>query len=255
MLTVAHLTSGYGKEDILHDISFSLERGDFFAILGPNGCGKTTLLRALIQLLPIRGTVRLGAQNMTELKRRDIARHISVLSQSTQTYFPYTVYETVEMGRYLHTSRGFFDSAPKQNPALIDGLLETFGLSAMKHAPIATLSGGQLQRVYLARALASEPSIILLDEPTNHLDLSFQIELLDYLSLWVKQEARGIIAVMHDLNLALRYCNKALLLKDGRIHACGDTASVLNRQHLEAVYGVDLVSYMQNSYENWIRQN
>ena len=237
MLELRDLYCGYGDEDILRGISLKTAAGEFACIAGPNGCGKSTLLKAIARLLPFRGSVAINGKETSAFSRKDLACHIALLGQVSPLYFPYTVYDTVAMGRYAH-SKGWFGNLNKTDKAAIVDALTTLDLEDIQNEVISELSGGQLQRVFLARTLAQNPRIILLDEPTNHLDIKNQITLLDYLSAWVKTDERIIIAAFHDINLACRYSSKAFLMSEGKIVASGPAPEVLSGKALAEVYGM-----------------
>ena len=227
MIELNDLYCGYGAEDVLQNISLKAAAGEFLSITGPNGCGKSTLLKAIARLLPYRGSILINSKEINSFSQKDLAKHIALLGQASPLYFPYTVYDTVAMGRYAH-SKGWFGSLDKTDKTVIENALCTLNLDGIRNELISELSGGQLQRVFLARTLAQDPRIILLDEPTNHLDIKNQITLLDHLTAWVKEGDRTIIAVFHDLNLALRYSTAAVLMAEGTIAAQGTAAEVFS---------------------------
>ena len=251
MLEVNDLRAGYGGDDVLNGISFNPEAGERLAILGPNGCGKSTLLRAITRIIPYRGTITLDGVNIASLSRRELAKKIALLGQSTQVFFPCTVYETVSLGRYAY-AEGFFKNLSEQDRTIMEDTLKKLDIWNIKDQLIDELSGGQLQRVFLARTLVQDPGLILLDEPTNHLDLKHQVELLEYLSLWAKENHRTVIAVLHDLNLARSFADTAALMDPhGRFAAFGACDSVLAGTMLEEVYGLDIKAFMLESLQRW----
>ena len=247
---VNNLYSGYGKTDIIKNISFMAKQREVLAVIGPNGCGKTTLFRALARLLPYRGSVILEGNEIASLSRKSLARQIALLSQSSGIYFPFSVYDTVALGRFPH-SRSMFNSLQADDREIINTVMDRLELNEIKDSLINELSGGQLQRVFLARTLVQDPRIILLDEPTNHLDLKHQVELLEYISFWAKENNRIIIAVLHDLNLAYRFADNAVLMKDGEVAASGNCETVFAGKTLEQVYGLDIKTFMLHSLERW----
>ena len=227
LLELNDIYCGYGAEDVLQNISLKVAVGEFLCIAGPNGSGKSTLLKAIARLLPCRGSITINNKEINSFSHKDIAKHIALLGQASPLYFPYTVYDTVAMGRYAH-SKGWFGSLDKTDKAAIESAIVTMNLDDIQNELISELSGGQLQRVFLARTLAQDPKIILLDEPTNHLDSKNQITLLDHLAAWVREKERAIIAVFHDLNLARRYCTTAALMEEGAIASQGTAELVYN---------------------------
>ena len=227
MIELSDLYCGYGAGDVLRGINLKAAPGEFLCIAGHNGSGKSTLLKAIARLLPYRGSIIVNTKEISSFTQKELAQHIALLGQISPLYFPYTVYDTVSMGRYAY-SKGWFGSMDKTDIAAIENAIDTLNLHDIRNELISELSGGQLQRVFLARTLAQDPRLILLDEPTNHLDTKNQITLLDHLTAWVKEGERTIIAVFHDLNLARRYCTAAALMEEGTIAAQGTAAEVFS---------------------------
>ena len=172
------------------------------------------------------------------------------MTQASNIYFPYTVYETVALGRYAHL-KGVFSRINKEDDEIILKSIANVGLIDIKDKLISELSGGQLQRVYLARAFAQDPDVILLDEPTNHLDLKCQIEILDYLNKWTKENNKIVVAVLHDLNLVQTFGEKVVMMNDGKIISSGTAKEVLSGEKLKEVYGVDVKGFMIDALERW----
>ena len=253
MLHLNHICAGYGSGDVLHDIAFDLPLGQNLCILGPNGCGKSTLLRVIAGLLESRGELTLDGKPVAAMRRTEIASHIAMMSQISTVYFSFTVYETVMMGRYQKLRRGLFVSPSQEDKRRVEQYLHATGLDTMRDRQISELSGGQLQRVFLARTLAQEPEIILLDEPTNHLDLKHQTELVTYLKKWSEETGRTVIGVLHDINLSLLLSDQLLFLKNGAVAAMGSADAVLSREFLREIYDMDVVSYMLDSFTRWER--
>jgi iron complex transport system ATP-binding protein len=248
MLEIRELGAGYGGEDVIQDINFKVERGESFCVLGPNGCGKSTLLKCIAHIIDYRGSVLLDGADTSAFPRKELAKKIALLSQSAQVYFPYTVYETVSMGRYAY-SRGFLKDLSAEDTAIIEDVLKKLDIWDIKGQMIDELSGGTLQRVFLARTLAQTPDLILLDEPANHLDLKHQIELLDLLKTWVAKNNKTLIGVFHDLNLARRFADNALVLDNGKTAAYGKIEEIIKGDTLNAAYGIDIRAFYRESFE------
>jgi len=250
MIEVNNVFAGYGYGDVIKGISFRAEQGEILCILGPNGCGKSTLLKTMASLIRYRGAITVKGTDIRSLSRKELAKRIALLGQSAQIYFPYTVYETVSLGRYAY-AEGFLKNLSDNDKAIIEAALKELDIWSIKDRIIDELSGGQLQRVFLCRTLVQNPDIILLDEPTNHLDLKHQAELLEYLSLWSKENNRTIIAVLHDLNLARRFADAAVLMKEGGLASCGKCESIFAHPAINDVYGLDIRAFMLESLEKW----
>jgi len=242
MLNVSNLYAGYNGADVIFDINFMVQRGESLCVLGPNGCGKSTLLKSIARIIDFKGKVLIDGDDSSILPRKELAKKIALLSQSSQVFFPYTVYETVSMGRYAWSD---------ENIDIIEETLKKLDIFDIKDRNIDELSGGTLQRVFLARTFAQTPDIILLDEPANHLDLKYQIELLGFLKSWVKENNKAMIGVFHDLNMARQFGDKTIVMNDGKIAACGNIGEVLNGDVLNTVYGTDIRKFMIKSLDMW----
>jgi len=250
MLKLTNICAGYGGIDVIHNIDLEIATGQNLAIVGPNGCGKSTLLKVICGLLEHRGKIEIDGQNTADLKPRQRASKIAMLGQISPVYFAYSVYDTVMMGRYLHMD-GLLGTPSKNDKDVVENCLHTVKLWDERDKSINTLSGGQLQRVFLARTLAQDPQIVLLDEPTNHLDLKFQLELIDYLKTWAATNSRSIIGVLHDINLAMRLSDNIMLMKEGKIAAMGKIGDMRLPDALEGVYEMDVAGAMRETYSVW----
>ena len=175
MLEVKKLSCGYGGEQVVNDISFTLSPGQRLVVLGSNGCGKTTLLRGLMGILPSTGTMEFDGRDLKAMTVREKGRTMAMLTQMNSVSFSYTVMETVLLGRYAHLEGGLFSTPGAEDRRMAEEQLKRLGLWQERDKRITELSGGQLQRVLLARTFVQEPRIILLDEPANHLDLKYQV--------------------------------------------------------------------------------
>ncbi len=240
LLSVRGLRCGYGPGEVLAGIDLAVHPGEFVGLLGPNGSGKTTLLRAATSVIRASaGEVSLGGTPVGRLPARALARRVAVVPQDSTTAFPFTVREVVEMGRYPYG--GPFDRPTAADAAAIRQALERTGAAPLRDRDLVALSAGERQRVLLARALAQETPLLLVDEPTAHLDIRYQIETLSLLrDLGRDTPPRGVLAVLHDINLASRFCSRVALLKDGRIAAEGPPAEVLTPEALRDVFETDV---------------
>ena len=250
MLKVKNLYCGYDNVDIIKNVSFDVERGKNICIVGPNGCGKSTLLKSIANLINYRGSIAIDGVEVSKFSRKELAKKIGLMSQITQIYFPYTIYETVSLGRYAYSNK-IFNTLSKVDKDIILDSINKVGLIDIKDKKINELSGGQLQRVFLARTLAQDPDIILLDEPTNHLDLKHQIELLNHLSKWSKENGKIVIGVLHDLNLVHYFSDSVYLLNKGEIVCHGNSKEVFNGFELKKVYDIDIKKFMLEVLEKW----
>lgn len=251
MLSLKDVRAGYNGREVLHGITFDFQKGQNYCILGPNGCGKTTLVRAIAALISSTGEIELDGKSIRKMKRRDIAAKIAVMSQVTSVYFPFSVYDTVMLGRYQHMSGRMFGQPTREDRETVEECLRSVRLDQLRDRRIDELSGGQRQRVFLAQALAQNPEIILLDEPTNHLDIRHQVELIDYLHRWSADGKHSVIGVLHDINLALRLTENTIFMKDGNIVGSGAFDQVARADFLRSVYEVDIADYMRDSFEKW----
>ena len=250
MLEVAHLSCGYGGASVVKDVSFRVEEGKRLCILGPNGCGKTTLLRGLVGILPMEGSVKVQGADLKGMSAREKGKKIALMSQLSALYFSYTVYETVMLGRYVHQKKGIFSGETEGDRRIVEECLRRTGILELRDRLITELSGGQLQRVFLARAFAQEPQVILLDEPTNHLDLKYQLELIENLKEWAGREGHCVVGVLHDINLALSFADMVLLMEEGTVKAC-ETVENFDLSLLSRTYQIDVHKFMQDSFKRW----
>lgn len=250
MLEVKKLYSGYEGKDILKDINFTVKNGENLCIVGPNGCGKSTLLKSIANILDYRGNILIDGEEVSSVNRKLFAKKVGLMSQITEIYFPYTIYDTVSLGRYAY-SKGLLNKLSKEDDEIILDSIEKVGLSDIKDKLITELSGGQMQRVFLARVFAQDPDIILLDEPTNHLDLKNQIDLLENLEQWIKTKNKIVVGVLHDLNLVQYFADNILMLKDGQVVSYGPPQKVLNDPILDELYGINIKSFMIDILRKW----
>lgn len=236
LFDVHQLTAGYGGEDVIKDISLTVQEHEIFGIIGPNGSGKSTLLKCMYRGLETdSGSIEIDGRALLTYSNKDLAKKIAVLPQHTETTFSYTARQVVELGRYPHQS-GWFNNTKMEDKRIVDKAMQETRVESFADLPMETLSGGEKQRVLLARALAQEPQILLLDEPTNHLDISHQMNLLNTLREWTSAGKITVVAILHDLNMAAMFCDRLMLLDEGRDAGTGKPGTVLKKDKIEQVY-------------------
>jgi iron complex transport system ATP-binding protein len=230
----------YGDQIILRRLSFSVVRGDFFIILGPNGSGKTTLLKIIANILKVKkGALRIMGNPIENHSRRSLARTLALVPQMAPVDFPFTVMELVLMGRSPHL--GFLALERKNDLELAKNAMEFTGVLRLAHRKMDQLSGGEQQRVFIARAICQDPEIMLLDEPTASLDLTHQIRIMDLMEKLRKEKGLTIVMVSHDINLAAMYATRLLFLKAGKEAGIGTPEEVLTFKNLERIYECPLL--------------
>lgn len=232
-LSLSGVTVAVGSVEICSEVSLVVDAGQVVGIIGPNGSGKTTLLRAVYRVLrPRLGRVLVGEDDLWELRPSEAARRIAVVVQEPRSDFEFTVREVVAMGRSPHQSAFARESA--EDRRRVDEALAHVSIADLAPRSFSTLSGGEKQRVLIARALVQEARVLILDEPTNHLDIRYQLEVLELI------RGVGVTTLMsvHDVNLAAEYCDHIVVLQDGRIQAAGPVETVLLPEVLEPVFGV-----------------
>ncbi len=251
MIDITKTSVALQQTSILTEICATFPTESKTCILGPNGCGKTTLLKTIAGLVPYEGSVLIDGKEVAVQKRKELASKVAMMSQFTAAAFDYTVYETVLMGAYHRRSAGFLPTLSKQEHDRVNYYLEKMNLLAAKDRVVNQLSGGQQQRVYLAKLFVQDPEIILLDEPNNHLDLRYQQELVEQLNVWGTQKGKTIIGVFHDIRLALTLSEDIVFMKEGRIAAQGHFRKIASKAFLETIFETDIVSYFHKQHELW----
>lgn len=250
MLEVKELSCGYGNDTVVKDVSFSVRDGEILAITGPNGCGKTTLLRALCGIIPYKaGSALIDGKEIHSMSREELSMNAALLSQTGAggEYSDFTVRETVALGRYAK-NKGF--GSDKTDEAAAEKYMKKTDTLSFADSVITELSGGQLQRVLLARAFAQEPKIIFLDEPANHLDLKRQIELIEMLKAWAA-DGKSVVGVFHDLNLAAELSDRIMVMNEGRTELLDSSENICRSEKLNKIYGFDIRAYMQKTLKKW----
>lgn len=223
-----------GSNDILKGVSIKVDKNEFIGVIGPNGSGKSTFLKCIYRILkPNSGCIMIDNKYLDDITIKESAKKMAVVSQHNYYNFDFSVEEVVLMGRSPHKKRLERDNA--KDYEIVKDSLKKVGMLDFRNRNFSTLSGGEQQRVILARALAQQTKCLILDEPTNHLDIKYQIQLLNI----VKELNVTIIAAIHDLNIAAMYCDKLCVIKDGEVIASGTPREVLTKEFIKEVYEVD----------------
>jgi iron complex transport system ATP-binding protein len=239
-ITVRSLEHTYNGPHVLNDVSFRVETGRFFIIIGPNGSGKSTLLKLLGGLMPLQeGRIEVLERPIDAYSTRRLAQHIAYVPQSVAVEFPFSVTQVVLMGRAPHLGLMGFEG--QRDLELARRAMHITDVAHLAHRRLDQLSGGEQQRVFIARAICQQPDIILLDEPTAALDLSHQARVMDLMESLKSEQGVTVVMVSHDLNLAAMYADQVLLLSKGRVARMGTPDNVLSYDLLEKVYGCTLL--------------
>ncbi|WP_332630527.1 adenosylcobinamide amidohydrolase [Halalkalibacter flavus] len=240
MIKIEDLVGGYTNTTIINGLHLEIEKGEFFALLGPNGSGKTTLFKLITGQLPIKkGEILLSGKPISSLSKLEKAKKVAVLSQEVHVSFDFTVEEIISLGRYPH-QKGVLKQLSKKDWQVIEEVMEITKVSHYRKTQFRMISGGEKQRVLLAKALAQEPELLLLDEPTNHLDIKHTFQMLDLLK--ERQQSMGltIFAILHDLNVASLYADRMALLHNGAFLDVGDVNTLRKEGQLKKVYEVEV---------------
>jgi len=236
-LKIKNVAFNYASVHVLKNICIELAESEMLGVVGPNGAGKSTLIRCIDRILkPQHGTILLDGQNINDMRQMELARKIGYIPQTTAQAFPATVFDTVLMGRRPHLG---WRSCEKDTEKVLD-MLQMLNIEEFAMRDINELSGGQRQKVFIARALTQEPDVLLLDEPTSNLDIRHQLEVMDIIMNIVRDKGITAITAIHDLNLASRYANRMVMLSNGKIFSAGDPVSTLTAENIEHVYGVEV---------------
>jgi iron complex transport system ATP-binding protein len=250
MLDVENLSVRIGDLKIVDNMSFSVIEKQWLMLVGPNGAGKSTIVNAISQGIPYTGSVTFMGSNVARYKPSKLAKNIGVLSQSHNVGFSFTVEEVVRLGRYSY-SPSVFSSRSDEDDIKVEDALEITGMLPFRTHSVLTLSGGEIQRTFLAQIFAQDPKLLILDEPTNNLDLIYQKQIFDLIHEWIKSPGRAVISVVHDLSLAKAYGTDAILMNRGRLVSSGEINDVLTRGNLESVYSIDVYQWMKNLLLKW----
>jgi iron complex transport system ATP-binding protein len=235
-LEVSNISLSYNHHPVVNGLSFHLQPGELVGLIGPNGCGKTTVIKALSRILtPQAGKIILDGQDLINISRSRLARLIGVVPQNPSLPDTFTVSEVVLLGRNPHL--GLLRSESTKDISVVWWAMDRTGILALAGRRMGELSGGEKQRVTIARVLAQEPQTILLDEPTANLDICHQIEILDLIRSLCKEKDLAALIAIHDLNMAAQYCDRLLLMNRGQLHAEGTAQEVITSTNIKDVYG------------------
>ncbi len=247
MLEVEGLTFSYHKnhkaheKNIIEEISFKVGKGEFVGIIGPNGSGKSTILKNIYRALtPTSGSILLDGENLCEMAYKKSAKKMAVVGQELDLNFDFLVEEIVAMGRNPH--KKLFDIDDEEDRKIIENALKLLGIEDMAKRSYLNLSGGEKQRVIIARAIVQESNFLILDEPTNHLDISYQLQIFEL----IKNLNVTVLSAIHDLNLAALFCDRLMVLKDGKIILEGTPEEVLTSKNIYDIYGVNTTIEINN---------
>jgi iron complex transport system ATP-binding protein len=242
LIEIKDLSYQYGLNSNGNSFKLSIQnleiaRGNFVSIIGPNGCGKSTLLKILAGInTPFSGSVKIDGCNYSELNRKEYSKKISYVPQSIPSIFPFSVYEIVMMGRTPYLN--FMGFEKKEDRSIVEEAMEILELNHIRNKGINEISGGELQRVFIARALAQRSEIILLDEPNSHLDIQHQIVIFDLMAKLCSDKKFTVIAVSHDLNMVGIYSDEVVFMKEGRIAIYGDKKSIFTKENISEIFNV-----------------
>lgn len=232
MIKIDNLCYSVDNNKILKDICIQIQKNSFVGIVGANGCGKSTLLKNIYKFYhPDCGEILIDNHSVKNYSNKELAKKLSVLTQKQNMNFDFLVEEIIEMGLYAH-DKSLFKESPKD---YVERALESVGMGGMEKRSFLSLSGGEMQRALIARSLIQDSNIIVLDEPTNHLDIKYQIQIMDL----VKNSNKTVLAVIHDINMASKYCDYIYGLKDGKVVVQGNTKNVITKENIKKIFDVD----------------
>ena len=241
-LEIQNITLDYGRYPVIEGLSFQLCPGELIGLVGPNGCGKTSLIKSLSRVLPTRsGQILLDGKELSRFSRNELARIVGVLPQNPYLPETFTVSEVVILGRNPYL--GLLGGESAKDMAIVWKAMERTGITHLAKRRIGELSGGEKQRVTIARVLTQEPQVILLDEPTANLDICHQLDIMDLITHLCREKSISVLIAIHDLNIASQYCTRIMMLKNGQIHAEGTPERVVTPENVREVFGTSSTIY------------
>jgi iron complex transport system ATP-binding protein len=247
-LSLEHICMNYGKHKALDDISFDVQPGEVLSIVGPNGSGKSTIIKCIAQVLnPTGGQILADGRDLSKIELNEVAKLIGYVPQNFHYLFYSTVMETVLLGRKPHVKWRI----SQHDLDIVQQALSDMNINEMADKFMDELSGGEKQKVYIARTLAQQPQLYLLDEPTSNLDLKHQIEVLEITKRLTKEQGASMVVALHDLNLAMKYSDRIVMLEKGRMYAYGKPEDVLTVNNIDSVYGVEAL-ILDSTYGKYI---
>lgn len=239
MIKIRKLSYRAGKKKILKSIDMDMEQGKFYTIIGPNGCGKSTVIKAIANQIDYTGSIEIFGQDRKAIKTSEFAQKVALMMQFNHTVEHISVKEMIAYGRYPY--KNIFAKINKDDNAIIEKAIRLCSLQKIKHQELNTLSGGEKQRVFLAMCLAQEPELLILDEPTNHLDVKYQYELLNVVKKINKETGLTVICVLHDLNQAIKYADFMYVMNEGRIIDKGAPQDIISKKLIKEVFEIDSI--------------
>ncbi len=244
ILKVKDISSGYDQRLVLRGLNFRVNEGEIIGVIGPNGSGKTTLIRTLTRILPLRsGSITFKDRDVYQMTCQELAREVAVVSQANSSmFFQAKVEEVVLLGRIPHF-RPFQLMEDREDRRIVEEVMKLTDILELRERDLSEVSGGERQRVFIARALAQKPKLLLLDEPTAHLDINHRVEIFKLIQRLAEKNGFTVISVLHDLNLASRFCQRLLLLDKGAMAAQGSPEEVINKINIREIYGAEVNIY------------
>jgi len=243
-LNVHDLSFRYGEREILHNVSFSVGPGELMGVAGPNGCGKTTLIKCIDRIYEPEGKVEFAGKNLQDLTTTEVARVIAYVPQAFTIGMSMSVFETILLGRRPYIRWSVSDEDFER----VSSIIEALGIQHLAFRKMTQISGGERQKVMIARAMVQDPSLLLLDEPTSALDLRHQLEVMEFVQHVAREKQTSVLMAVHDLNLASRFCDRLMVMKEGHIVALGKPSELLTEALIRDVYDVEAMVTRESGY-------